>query len=153
MAMIKYRNEDLAPLLRARNFQAFAHGCNCQNVMGAGVARLVRSFLPEAWKADLATVKGDRTKLGTAGIVELPGGKLVGNLYTQYDYRGPRLRVDYEAVCTALAAFAAAMTARGLDDLVIPKIGAGLAGGDWSIIEGIVRESVPDNIHVTVYYL
>ena len=36
--------------------------------------------------------------------------------------------------------------------IAIPKIGAGLAGGDWDTIEGILKEIFTD-YDITIYYL
>ena len=56
---------DLIKLALEGNFDVIIHGCNCFGTMGAGIAKTIKAEFPEAYKADLATEKGDKSKLGT----------------------------------------------------------------------------------------
>jgi O-acetyl-ADP-ribose deacetylase (regulator of RNase III) len=56
---------DLVKLALDGRFDLIVHGCNCQCAMGAGIAKTVGQVFPEAYKADLATAKGSRAKLGS----------------------------------------------------------------------------------------
>ena len=44
-------------LARSQPNAAFAHGCNCFNTMGKGMAVEVRTTCPDMYKADLQTRK------------------------------------------------------------------------------------------------
>lgn len=52
-------------LAKQKPNSAFAHGCNCFNTMGKGMAVEVRTTYPDMYYVDCKTKKGDRNKLGT----------------------------------------------------------------------------------------
>lgn len=45
------------------------------------------------------------------------------------------------------------MVSRGISEIAIPKIGAGLAGGNWEVISRIIDDATGDDLDVYVYYL
>ncbi len=120
-----------------------AHGCNCKKSMGAGIAKQVRERYPNAYKADQATIWGDKNKLGsfTFGIEE--DGVMVFNAYTQFDYSRTHRCVDYGALEKAINKIAQTVkiitVTEGAAALAMPKIGCGLGGGDWNIVSGILE--------------
>lgn len=128
------------------------HGCNCFNTMGAGIAAQIRKFYPEAYKADLATVKGDRNKLGSftyavAKNSEIP--RIIINLYSQYNYGivNGKAPIDYLALekgSIAIKLFLKNMSEPLMGKLNpkigLPRIGAGLAGGNWNTISNILNK-------------
>lgn len=135
---------DLLKLAKQGEFDVIAHGCNCQCVMGAGIAKQIREQFPEAYKADKKTKKGDRNKLGT--ITEATIGDLtVVNAYTQYHWRGFH-NLDYEALRAALRALKAR---HGGKRIGLPQIGAGLAGGNLTYILKIIQEEL-DGEDITI---
>ena len=58
---------DLLALARAGRFDVIVHGCNCFCAMGGGIARAIREEFPEAYAADLATLRGSRGRAGASG--------------------------------------------------------------------------------------
>lgn len=135
-------------------YDVFVHGCNCFCTMGKGIAPQVKARFPEAYKADQETVKGDRNKLGTYSSAWIKGCEIeIVNAYTQYDYRktydGTDVNVSYHAIREV---FRKLNTNFSGCKVAIPKIGAGLAGGDWKLIEKIIDEETPD-LHITLFYL
>lgn len=142
--MIKYIKGDLIKLAKRGAFDIIIHGCNCFNTMGAGIARQIKEIFPMAYKADCRTEMGNISKLGgyTECEVKIPKKQTrlkIINAYTQYDFHGNN-EFNYEALETFLK------TLIPLDYSVkigIPKIGAGLAGGDWKRIESIFNRVVP----------
>ncbi|MBM4362937.1 MAG: macro domain-containing protein [Deltaproteobacteria bacterium] len=129
---------DLLQLALAGTFDVIVHGANCQCTMGAGIAKAIRVRFPEAYEADRATVKGDRAKLGTCSRAEVVRGNtrfVVVNAYTQFDYRGAGVKVDYDAVASVLRQVKRDFSGRRI---AYPRIGAGLGGGDWVRIAAIV---------------
>ncbi|MCA9071646.1 MAG: macro domain-containing protein, partial [Planctomycetaceae bacterium] len=92
---------DLIQLALEGQFDAIVHGCNCQCAMGKGIAKTIKETFPAAYKADCKTVKGDREKLGTISFVtvEHEGREItIINGYTQFHWRGPEGRADYDAI-------------------------------------------------------
>lgn len=148
--MIQYINDDMFK----GDDDVIIHGCNCMCTMGSGVAKQVRQYYPEAYKVDQCTVVGDKLKLGGYSSCEVRHRfhpcKLVTiiNAYTQYDYGyDNKLRFDYSALECVLQKIKKQF---GYLKIAMPKIGAGLAGGDWKIIEQIINK-VFDDITVRVY--
>lgn len=57
--------------------------------------------------------------------------------------------VDYEAVRTVMRGVKAAFTGQRIG---YPKIGAGLAGGDWALIAAIIDEELAGEDHAVVEF-
>ena len=92
---------DLIKLAIKGDFDVIIHGCNCFCTMGAGIAKSIKTAFPEAYKADLETLKGDKEKLGnfSAANIKRNGQEItIVNAYTQYHYGGPGIKVDYNAI-------------------------------------------------------
>lgn len=129
-----------------------AHGCNCKGVMGSGVARIVRDKYPKAYNAYIERYEYDDLWLGEIQAVLQDDGKYIVNCMTQNGFM-PRdiCHADYEAIEKCMWRLKKFAMEKSLS-VAIPKIGAGLAGGDWAIIEKILEEVFSD-YDITVYYL
>jgi len=142
------------------------HGCNCICNMGAGVALQIKNEYPEAFAADQATKYGDRSKLGCYTSWEgtnkyVPQKNIIiVNAYTQFDifshkWRSgfdstvPKIPFDYEAFERVLPKIRDDFKDKSI---AFPKIGAGLAHGDWDIISKMIEDCFQEKI-VKVYYL
>ena len=68
--------------------QAFAHGCNCQGAMGAGIATGFRERYPEMYAQYLAMCKAEprQFNLGDVFLWREQGKPSVFNLGTQKGY-------------------------------------------------------------------
>lgn len=132
--MIQYRKGNLLDVKTG----IIAHGCNCQGVMGSGVALAVKNKYPVAFEKYLDTVYDqiDRSDLlGSYHIVPVGPGLWVANMFTQEIYGGDGQKyVSYDAID---ACFVNIQTNGHV--LNIPKIGAGLGGGSWNVIESIIE--------------
>jgi O-acetyl-ADP-ribose deacetylase (regulator of RNase III) len=129
---------DLVKLALEGRFDVIVHRCNCQCAMGAGIARTIKQVFPEAYNADLATAKGERAKLGTlsAAAVERNGRRLtIVNGYTQFHWHGSGALVHYAAVRSVMGRVKESYAGNAIG---YPRIGAGLAGGDWDTIATII---------------
>ncbi len=128
------------------------HGCNCFNTMGSGIARQIRERFPEAYAADIQTLYGDKLKLGrfTDALCENAHGNAVHviNAYTQYKYTRTEVDVDYDALRSALTRVC--LEFRNSSVVALPKIGCGLAGGDWEVVEEIL-ESIGRKFNTTFH--
>jgi O-acetyl-ADP-ribose deacetylase (regulator of RNase III) len=132
---------NLLTLAEQGHFDTIVHGCNCLNAMGRGIALTIKNQFPEAYAADCTTVRGDRNKLGTYSYatVQRNGHTFtIVNAYTQYDYRPKTsgINADYQAI----------------QSIGMPLIGAGLAKGDWALIQHIIlKELAGEDITVVVF--
>lgn len=85
-------------------------------------------------------------RLGSYHFVHC-GDIYVINAFTQYfyGYDGKKY-VSYDAISDIFKD----LNEMGVKELAIPKVGCGLAGGNWNIVESIIKEVAPD-INITVY--
>ena len=121
---------------------AIAHVCNCQGVMGSGLALAIKTRYPEAY----AAYKNDELKyigglpLGTMSFAEIRPGKHIYNLHAQDFYgKDGRRYLNYEALYVSLERVCKHMNTAGLETLGVPFcMGSGLAGGNWNIVQAMV---------------
>lgn len=141
---IIYRTGDLL----AAPEQVLCHGCNAQGKMGAGIAVAVRKLYPKAFTdyRQLYEDQGGRLDLGQCVFVDCPDGRVVIDAVTQEFYgRDPAIvYVDYDGVRLALNRINVWAREHGVTTVAFPKIGAGLANGDWSVIAAIIEEESTD---------
>lgn len=160
---VSYRVGDLIQAAKSGKVSAIAHGCNCFNTMKSGIAPEIAKAFPEAWRADQETTKGDRGKLGYVSYSFNTGHNLhVFNLYSQYGYWNRKkgiMDLNYEALDHALWVMKSKLDWICYNDyppeefsVGIPKIGAGLAGGDWGIIEPMIKKHL-GHFNTVVYVL
>lgn len=130
--MIIYKTGDLF----VTDCDIIAHGVNCKGVMGSGVALTVKTKYPKAYHYYLDKHEEDGWKLGDVQFVKLNSGhSYIANCATQDAYL-PRgvCHVNYDALRDCMRKVKDFAKLHNLT-VAIPKIGAGLAGGDWKIIE------------------
>lgn len=165
--MLKYKQGDLITAAKNGEVGIVAHCCNCFNAMNSGIARALAQAFPEVYEADQATVKGDINKTGTFtktyNVGGLPGNitPTVYNLYGQYNYGRSGLYLRYPSLGCALASMATEVRSCNKileyqgeppEKVGMPKIGCGLAGGDWEIVSRMI-EQIFEDIDVTIYTL
>ncbi len=165
--MLKYKVGNLIEAAKKEEVGVIAHQCNCFCAMGAGIAPQIAEAFPEAEEADNATVRGDETKMGTFSHAWSEEWYLdIYNLYGQYKTSNIGMATDYTALRTALRAMA--NDKDNLKDWInyeqqdnndystvkfgLPKIGAGLGRGDWTVISKIIEEEL-NEFDVTIYVL
>lgn len=143
---------DLIALALEGCFEVIVHGCNCFCTMSAGIARAIQDEFPEAYAADLVTIKGDRNKLGDFSLATVKRHDreiTIVNGYTQFHFHGQEVLVDYEAIRNLFAKIKKQFSGRRIG---YPKIGAGLGGGDWLRISAIIDEELAGEDHSLVLY-
>lgn len=133
---------------KTNNYDALVHGCNCFCNMGAGLAKTIAKNYSSALKADQATNFGDKSKLGTYSFTETKNGIII-NAYTQFKYGGGRNNADLDAIKKVFEKINEDYSGKVI---CIPKIGAGLAGGNWKEIKKVINSVTPD-VEIAVYYL
>lgn len=143
---------DLIELALTGRFDVIVHGCNCFCTMGAGIARQIKARIPEAFAADQATRPGDADKLGQFTAAHVVRGDVkfvVVNAYTQFDWRGSGSKADYWAIENVFGKIAKQYA--GLH-IGYPRIGAGLAGGDWARISTLIDNALAGEQHTLVEF-
>lgn len=160
--MLKVVTGNLIEAAKSEEVNVIAHCCNCMCNMGKGIAPQIKRAFPYAYAADLETGVGDQGKLGSfsLGVSDERSDPLVYNLYGQYRYgysdKGRQL--DYDALYDALEAMAEDLhkwvNTSAQHKIGLPMIGAGLAKGNWAIIEVMIEETLVKAGHdVTIYKL
>lgn len=140
------------------------HGCNCQGVMGGGVAKLIRDRWPNVYEAYRKQMVASKLRLGDVNFVasasffgtpvekhvhvltqQLPRGLIVANAMTQFEFgRDPqRVYVSYDALHAAMARVALVAREAGLD-VHFPLIGCGLANGQWELAKPRIEAALGD---------
>lgn len=135
---------NLLDLAENGEFDLIIQGCNCWNTMSSGIAKQIHERYPEVYNVDAKTRKGDITKLGNYTFkapIGFGDSFIVINAYTQYNYGKDSIKADYEAI--ALVMRKINHNFRG-QRIGLPKIGAGLAGGDWNRIIKIIETELVD---------
>ncbi len=119
-----------------------AHGCNARGVMNSGVAKIVRSEYPGAYEQYRNLGLAGCLTTGHVDIYVAPDSRIIANLITQsgYGYDGERY-VSYDAVATACDTLDKHCARLGITEVAMPRIGAGLGGGNWEVIEAIIETS------------
>jgi O-acetyl-ADP-ribose deacetylase (regulator of RNase III) len=122
------------------------HGCNAQKKMNSGVAKAVREKWPEVYKRYMET---EYLKLGCVQVVRV-GGQYIVNAITQdqYGYDGNKY-VSYDAIDSCMSKLAK-LFPESSAMIAMPKIGAGLGGGNWQVIETIINQHLKDRALVYV---
>jgi len=155
-----YREVDgnLITLAKEGKFDVIAHGCNCHSTMGAGIApQMAKAFGCDRFIME--RIGSDVNKLGNIDYQTINVNEnelIVVNAYTQFNYGrnhadGDAKPLSYEALTLCMKKINILFAGKHIG---LPKIGAGLAGGDWRIIkEIIIRELVDCDVTVVNYKL
>lgn len=145
--MIKTENGDLIQMFKDNKFHGVAHGCNCFYAMNSGIAKTVREEFIEAYRADLKSPYGDPIKLGDMTAAKVAQGTIF-NLYTQYrpgkqdDLKQLYSNIEkaFDTLNERIERFVEENLLELPYELGIPKIGSGIAGGDWNEIQDMVEK-------------
>jgi O-acetyl-ADP-ribose deacetylase (regulator of RNase III) len=138
--------------------RVIAHGCNAQGVMRSGVAKDIRAKYPQAFadyskRYRLAWIDGSSKtpfflSLGDVIETKLPDRTILNIISQKYYGRDSSVRyVSYDAITDAIKR----INDLGYTRVAFPKIGAGLANGNWDVISTII-ESYSDFAPI-VYYI
>jgi len=144
---IRFVSGDL--FINRYNAQALAHGCNCQGIMGAGVALGFKERHPHMYKEYRRRCKAKprRFNLGDVFFWKVIGRPSVFNLGTQ---EFPGAHALYEAVEISLARMKLLAEKENIRSIAMPRIGAGYGGLAWEKVRKII-EHVFENWQGTLY--
>lgn len=127
--MLKHAKGNLIDLAEAGEFDVIVHGCNCQNVMGSGIAKELRARYPGVYEADCLATKQWKTPVAKLGNFSSYTDKsfVVINAYTQLHYLPRGIdHFEYESFYLILKKLEVLGEAR----FGFPRISQGLAGGN-----------------------
>lgn len=140
---------DLIALAQEGTFDVIVHGCNCFCTQKSGIApQMVKAFDTNMYDLENISFKGDINKLGnieyhtrfSINNQENITKFHVVNAYTQYDYRGER-PINYNALIMCLIKINYIFKEKHIG---LPKIGCGLAGGDWDFVKALIKIYLSD---------
>ena len=146
--MIVYKQGDIL----ATDEKKIAHGCNCSGGFGSGFAKSVAELYPNVKASYLYHHNTCGWRLGYVQVVAVDdaSGREIANCTTQQRYgrpdEGPY--VSYPAIRQVIQQ----LVKKWSEGFAMPKIGAGLAGGNWDVISKIIEEECGD-VEVRVYTL
>ena len=147
---IEYVNDDLFNT----TIDCIIHGCNAQGVMGAGVAKKIKQYYPEAYKKYREYYETYGLNVGDIVYTET-NGKFIVNAITQENYGNDSQTryVSYDAIDNIMWELDSALSNAypRITQVAMPMIGSGLANGSWRVIEAII-ETRFRNIQPVVYY-
>ena len=161
-AEINYCEGD-ATLPHGDGNKIIAHVCNSAGTWGKGfVLAISRQFggAPKARFQDWKKMRGtnsdeEQFALGAVQFIRVAESTWVANMIGQdgVQRKNSPPPVDYSAIRTALTRVAVVAEDRKAS-VHMPRIGTGLAGGEWALIETIIKETlVAAKISVRVYDL
>lgn len=160
--------------------KAYAHGTNCQGRMGSGIAWTIKHMFPEVYNTYMRQFQYEGLQLGNTSMVSPAGHEhfMFFNCNTQDKYRGfknddgtvepdGKVYADYDAIKSCFEKINEVVMAqydttpifggvsKKIDKIEVhfPLIGAGLANGDWAIIEAIIDEALDDRITKVLWKL
>lgn len=153
--MIKYVTGDLFDHVKnnPKNDYIIPHVCNNEGGWGAGFVIPLAKYFPKAQKnykrlkyLDLGKCQFVENNVNYPNVV-------VANMIAQTLGNEP-VRLKYYALSNAMQKVAKYSLEYNTFDIICPKFGSALAGGDWNIIETLINEIWIDvGIDVTVFEL
>lgn len=150
------------------------HGCNCQGVMGGGIAKSIREMWPDVYEAYRAHHRRVGLRLGDVVTVgnpaweqyprisghihstteQLPERLIIVNALTQdtYGQDPSKVYVDYDGLAAAFARIRLLARETNLP-VHFPLIGCGLANGKWEEVSARIDQMLGDSVSKTLWVL
>jgi O-acetyl-ADP-ribose deacetylase (regulator of RNase III) len=121
-----------------------AHVCNDVGAWGAGFVLAISKRWPQPRAEYMKDKVAQSLKLGTVNLVRVQRAIWVANMVAQRDIRWrdgvPPIRYDALLECLKTLGF----HAHQLNAMIhMPRIGCGLAGGKWEMVEPLLRDTLP----------
>jgi O-acetyl-ADP-ribose deacetylase (regulator of RNase III) len=153
MPIVSEIRGDLIAQAKMARFEVIGHCCNCFCKQRKGIASSMATYFqtndPKEYILEDDMFEGDIDKLGRIeGHIrktdDTNKNVWVYNMYAQYHWKHPSpyaIPLDYDALRLCLRKLNYENKERTIG---LPRIGAGLAGGDWTIIRQIIEEEMVD---------
>lgn len=157
-SIIYIKGDATAPV--GDGLKIIAHVCNDIGAWGRGFVLAIsrRWSRPENLYRSLFEQR-EKPQLGSVAFVPVEDNIVIANMIAQRGIRDKRNPhpLQYDALDTALsrvADYAISLSETFNVSVHMPRIGTGLAGGEWSFIEPLIVESiVQKGISVSIYDL
>lgn len=161
MKKIEYlKGNAITPIVKDEEVSVICHCCNTIGKWGKGFVVALGAHYPESRKAYYSYLKdvGYDNALGKCCLVSVGKNLAVANVFGQkriYPTWDGKIPLDYEALENGLTSCRNIMEAMKQPFTIhMPRIGCGLAGGKWEIVEGIINKVFGErDIQVYVYDL
>jgi O-acetyl-ADP-ribose deacetylase (regulator of RNase III) len=149
--MINYVKGDATNPQGESKKKIIVHICNDKNRWGAGFVMA----LSKKWKAPEESYRNMPKELMTLGqvmFIPVENDIIVANMIAQHDTQSINgiSPIRYGALKTCLELVDSMAKSIGAD-VHMPRIGCGLAGGNWETVVKIIRQTI--TVDVTVYDL
>ena len=145
---------EFGDLLYARE-DIIGHQVNCQGKMGSGVAKQIKAMHPMVFNQYLQYLKSLDNReeaLGTVNYAVGRGGKIIANMFGQYDYGydgNQYTKLNHLDSC--LSDLRRQAEANGKLSVALPYLlGSDRGGADWKEVEQLIL-SVFNGYEVTLY--
>jgi O-acetyl-ADP-ribose deacetylase (regulator of RNase III) len=143
--MIEHRTGDLFK----SDITALAHGCNTVGAMGAGIAVEFKRRFPQMYLAYRDLCRTGQFKGGEVLVWDDDAPYTIFNLATQAHWQLP---AKPEYIEQAVIKMLIEAGRRGISQIAMPRIGAGLGSLRWYEVEEILERCAPDESPVLVVY-
>lgn len=136
--MLIHAKGNLLAMAAAGQFDVIAHGCNCFNDMGGGIAKQIAELYPMALQADMDYDATPAMKLANFSHTrvgpELGHQFVIANAYTQFEpgagsFYNSALEISLRKIMLAFPG----------ERIGVPYIGCGIAGGNQEEIVDIFK--------------
>jgi O-acetyl-ADP-ribose deacetylase (regulator of RNase III) len=133
--------------------EVIGHCVNNRGGFGSGIAGQIAKKYPHVRKAYLRSYKQGEYSIGKIQLVRVNARQFIANMCMQDTYGGPGIHIVYDAVGEAFTKLIKYCEERKFN-IAIPKVGSGLAGGDWNRIAEIIEKIMGNSpVEIDVYYL
>lgn len=134
------------------------HGCNTEGVMGSGIARGVKTRYPNVYEVYKQAQRDSGLSLGSCSIALARDDLYIVNAITQtLGASKDRLYpVSYDAIACCFRIVNTAMNQNDPEftiNLCFPLIGAVRGGGNWNVIQEIIKSEVSPQRKKILYVL
>lgn len=152
--MLIYKNGDLLK----SDCTVVMHQANCQKTMGAGIAKAISKMYPGAYLVDKNSNLSPEERFGTfTHYTSKDNGVTVVNLYGQLHFGRGGNFTNYDKLESAIDSFLSYAKDNkneiDLSKVGVPyKIGSGLAGGDWKVVNNLIeKQSRKHKVNIHIY--
>ena len=151
MSMILYKQGNILSPVEEDKITIICHQVNCKGIMGAGLAKQIRSRWPEVYNR-YRHFCYDRLSGGILGhcqLVKADSCTWVANLFGQLSYGTDKKQTDYDALERALNTLRLQIVQnKQFSDVTVRipyNMGCGLAGGNWNVVNSIITNIFNDS--------